>query len=56
MWSVVRHNFLREAVEFPDIPKVKVCCSGRSDCGDRFDEVGTFAYEVNGHHDRVVSA
>ena len=54
--SVVGHNFPWEAVEFPDIPKVKVCCSGCGDHGDRFDEVETFAYGVDGHHTGVVSA
>ena len=54
--SAVRHNFPRGAVELPDIRKVKVCCSGGGDCGNRFDEVGTFARGVDGHHDGVVSA
>jgi len=31
-------------VEFLDVPKVKVCCSGGSDCSDCLDEVGTLAY------------
>jgi len=33
LWSAVGHNFPPEAVELPDVPKVKVCCSGGSDCG-----------------------
>ena len=52
--SAVGHNLPREAMELPDIPEVEVCCSGGGDRGDRFDEVGTFAYGVNGHHDGVV--
>jgi len=56
LWSVVRHNFPWEAVEFPDVLKVKVCCSSGGDCGDHLDEVGMVAYGVDGHHDGVVSA
>jgi len=54
--SAVRYDFPRETVEFPDILKVKVCRSGGGDCGYRFEEVGTFARGVDGHHDGVVSA
>jgi len=54
--SAVGYDFLWEAVEFPDVPKVKVCCSGGGDCSDRLDEVETFAYGVDGHHDGVISA
>ena len=43
-------------LEFPDIPKVKVCCSGGGDCGNHFDEVGVFARGVDSHHDGVVPA
>jgi len=53
--SAVGYDFPRETVEFPDVPKVKVCRSGGGDCGNRFDEVGTFARGVDGHHDGVVS-
>ena len=53
--SAVGHDFPREAMEFPDILKVKVCRSGSSDCGDRFNEVEVFAYRGDGHHDGVIS-
>jgi len=43
-------------MEFPDVLKVKVCCSGSGDCGNCFNEVGTLAYGVDCHHDGVVSA
>jgi len=56
LWSAVGYDFLRETVELPDVLKVKVCHSGGGDCGNRFDEVGTFAHGVDGHHDGVVSA
>jgi len=52
----VRHNLPWKAMELPDVLKVEVCCSGDSDCGDHFDEVGAFAYGVDGYHDGVVSA
>jgi len=51
---MVGHDLPQEAMESPDILKVKVCCSGGSDCGDCFDKVGMFAYRVDGHHDGVV--
>jgi len=54
--SAVGHNFPQEAVELPDILKVKVCRSGGGDCGNHFDEVGMFACRVDSHHDGVVSA
>jgi len=54
--SAVGYDFPRETVEFPDVPKVKVYRSGGRDCGNCFDEVGTFAHGVDGHHDGVVSA
>ena len=54
--SMVGYDFPREAVEFPDVPKVKVCCSGGGDCSDHLDEVGALAYGVDGHNDRVVPA
>ena len=46
MRSAVGHNFPWEAMEFLDVPKVKVCRSGGGDCGNCFDEVGTFARGV----------
>jgi len=54
--SAVGHDFPWEAVELPDVPKVKVCHSGGGACGNRFNKVGTFARGVDGHHDGVVSA
>ena len=54
MRSAVRYDFPQEAVEFPDIPKVKVCRSGGGDCSDHLDEVGALAYGVDSHHDGVV--
>jgi len=35
-------------MEFPDVPKVKVCCSSDGDCSDHLDEVGALASRVDG--------
>jgi len=56
LWPAVGNNLLREAVKFPNVPKVEVCCPGSGDHGDCFNEVRTFTYRVDGHHDGVVSA
>jgi len=54
--SAVGDDFPREAMKFPDVPKVEVRCPGGGDRSDRFDEVRTFTCRVDGHHDGVVSA
>jgi len=54
--SAVGYDFPREAVEFPDVPKVEVCCSSGGDSSDRLDKMGALAYGVDGHHDRVIPA
>jgi len=43
-------------MEFSDVPKVKVCCSGSGDGTDRLDKMGALAYGVDGHHDGVIPA
>ena len=43
--SAVGDDLLREAMKFPDVPKVEVRCPGSGDCGDCFDEVRTFTAE-----------
>jgi len=56
LWSAVGDDLPREAMKFPDVPKLEVRCPGSGDRGDCFDEVRTFTCRVDGHHDGVVSA
>jgi len=56
LWSTVRDDLPREAIKFPDVPKVEVRCPGSGDHGDCFNEVRMFTCRVDGHHDGVVSA
>ena len=55
LWSAVGDDLPREAMKFPDVPKLEVRCPGSGDRGDCFDEVRTFTCRVDGHHDGVVS-
>ena len=56
MQSAVGDDPPREAMKFPDVPKVEVRCPGSGDRGDCFDEVRAFTCRVDGHHDGVISA
>jgi len=53
--SAVGDDLPREAVKFPDVPKVEVRCPSSGDRGDCFDEVRMFTCRVDGHHDGIVS-
>jgi len=54
--SAVGNDLPREAMKFPDVPKVEVRCPSSGDSGHCFDKVRTFTCRVDGHHDGVVSA
>src|SRR6266545_4601567 len=55
LWSVIRYDLPREAVELPDVSEVEVGCSSSCNSGQHLGEVGSLAYEVNRHHDGIVS-